>query len=321
MPRIIICFWSLLAVLLVSPQISRADEYAFILKSRGNPFWKVVAQGIRETAEKRGITASIYQLESDQDSEGQLNLCLTALERKPKAMVLAANVKTTGIKCYREAMQRGIPAGDVDGNLSVEEAAKDGVKLSFSVGSDNYSIGKKAAEYVKGIVKTTTPKVLAITGLPGNIVSQQRASGFQDGLKEYLPQAKLVASLAADWDRLKAANITADMLHREEHIDVIFSASDVMTYGIIESVKTAGKAGEVAIVSVDGNADVRDAIEKGKVAASVAQLPYLMGKRAVEMSIDTAAGKTVPAAEYTGTPVLTREVLAQKADPSLEYVR
>lgn len=302
-------------------EVARADGYAFVLKTRGNPFWKVVAQGIRETAAAKGVTADIYQIENDQDSEGQLNLCMTALERQPKALVLGANTKTVGVQCYREAMKRGIPAGDVDGNLSVAEAEKEGVKLAFSVGSDNYLIGKKAAEYVKSIVKKNDPKILAIVGLPGNIVSQKRSSGFADGIKELLPQAQIVATLAADWDRLKAANITSDILQREDKLDVIFSASDVMTYGIIESVKNAGKTEQTAIVSVDGNADVRDAIEKGRVSASVAQLPFLMGKRAVELAMAVSEGKPVEPAEFTGTPVLTREVLAKKNDPALEYVR
>lgn len=298
-----------------------ADEYAFVLKGRGNPFWKVIVQGIEETAKQMGVKAAVYQIENDQASEAQLNLCLTALERNPKVLVLGAVTKSVGIQCYAEAMKRGIPSGDIDGNVSVADAGKENVQLAFSVGSDNYLIGRKAAEYLKSISKRSDPKIFALAGLPGNVVSQQRISGFQDGIKALLPDAKLVGTLSADWDRLKAANITNDVLQREETLDFIFSASDVMTYGIIESVKAAGRAEQTSIISVDGNADIRDAIRKGRVAASVAQLPYLMGKRSVEVAVALTHGSVAEPAEFTATPVLTKKLLENPNDPILEFVR
>lgn len=310
----------IVAVLLVAKPAS-ADEYAFVLKGRGNPFWKVIVDGIKTTAAERGVEAAIFQLENDQDAEAQLNLCLTALERKPKFMVLGAITKPVGIQCYREAMKRGVLAGDIDGNLSVAEARKDGIAMTFSVGSDNYKIGESAAKFVSENSSKRNPRVFVLAGLTGNVVSQRRVSGFTEGLRRYLPEAVIVATLAGDWDRLKGANVTSDILQREDSLDFIFSASDIMTYGIIESIKLAGREKEITVVSVDGNADIRDAVIKGRVRATVAQLPYLMGKRAVELSITAGSGGAVPEEEFTPTPILTKDVLESGDKTILQYVR
>lgn len=297
------------------------DEYAFVLKGRGNPFWQVIVQGINETAKANNIKASVYQLDNDQTSESQLNICLAALERRPKVLVLGASTKSVGLQCYKEAVQKGVAIADIDGNVTVEDAKQAGLNLAFSVGSDNYLIGQKAAEYAKSVATKPNPKVLVLGGLPGSIVSNKRVGGFESKLKELMPQARVVASLATDWDRLKAANITADVLQREPDLDIIFSASDVMTYGVVESVRAAGKTEQVQIISVDGNADVRKAIVEGKVAATVAQLPYLMGKRAVELAIAAGKKEKINPTEYTPTPVLTKTSLERNEDPNLQYMR
>ena len=55
--------------------------------------------------------------------------------------------------------------------------------------------------------------------------------------------------------------------------------------------------------------------------ASVAQLPYLMGMRSVELAMNAVATHRLGQSEITATPVLTKEMLEAKKDPLLQYVR
>jgi hypothetical protein len=57
------------------------------------------------------------------------------------------------------------------------------------------------------------------------------------------------------------------------------------------------------------------------MTASVAQLPYLMGMRSVELAMDAAANHTTGHSETTATPVLTKDMLDANTDPMLRYVR
>jgi ABC-type sugar transport system substrate-binding protein len=140
-------------------------------------------------------------------------------------------------------------------------------------------------------------------------------------LKELLPRAKIVASITADFDRLKAMNTTLDILQRTPDLDIIYAANDTMALGAAEAARNLGRDKDLKIIGVDGTADARKAIKEGRMTASVAQLPYLMGMRSVELITDTGANRTTGHSETTATPVLTKEMLETNTDPMLRYVR
>ena len=118
-----------------------------------------------------------------------------------------------------------------------------------------------------------------------------------------------MASLPGDWDRAKAANITNDILTRNPDLVAIFAANDTMALGAVETVYAAGKGDDVIMVGVDGNVDAVESIKAGRLNASVAQLPYLVGKQAVERVAKVLAGEEVETFQYVDTLVLTKEVL------------
>ena len=309
------------ALLFSTASLAEENEMVFILKGRGNVFWKVINDGIRETADAMKVKAVLYNTDDDQSPEAQLNICLAALARKPKIIVMGAATKTIGIECYKKAVAAGSLIADIDGNVSVDDAKKAGLSLAFTVGSDNYLIGQSAAKQIAKTAKKDNPKILILKGLPGSIVSENRANGVLDGLRNALPKAQIVGSLTTDWDRMKAMNITLDILSREPELDTIFSASDIMTMGVIEAVRIAKKDKQVSVVSVDGIKDARAAITSGRMEASVAQLPYFMGRRAVELSLEALAGKVKEQTVYINTPVLTKEVLEEGKEVDLQYLR
>ena len=313
-----------LLILATSSTTAHSDdsgEYLFILKGRGNIFWKVIRQGVEETAQARGIHAVILNTDDDQTPEAQLNMCLASLARKPKVLVLGAATRNVGIECFRRAAADGVPAADIDGNVTTLEAKGAGVPLAFSVGSDNTLIGTSAANYLASIEQKQNPSILVLKGLPGSIVSEKRANGFLEQIKLRLPAARIVGVATTDWDRMKSMNIAADYLQREPTLDYVFSASDIMSMGVIEALRIADKAAQVKVISVDGIADARKAIVEGRMAASVAQLPYLMGKKAVELAIEAAAGHPSGKDEFIPIPVLSKQVLEKPEDPILEYLR
>ena len=68
-----------------------------------------------------------------------------------------------------------------------------------------------------------------------------------------------------------------------------------MALGAVEAVYAAGKGEQVTMIGVDGNSDAVKSIKAGRLNASVAQLPYLVGKQAVENVKKALAGEQVPA--------------------------
>jgi ABC-type sugar transport system substrate-binding protein len=261
-------------------------------------------------------------VESDQAAEPQLNTCNTMLERKPKVMITAAINSTILLPCLKRANDMGIPVVDLDANLDRAIAQKAGVKIAFTIGSDNVAAGRQGADWLVGkLGKGAKGSVLVIEGLSGNITGQKRAQGFRDELAKKAAGLKVVASLPGDWDGQKAANITNDIMTRSADLVAIFCANDTMALGAVESVFAAGKGGKITIIGVDGNVNAVKSIKAGRLDASVAQLPYLVGKQAVEKAKMVLAGKKVDEATYVPTIVLTKQVIEENKDPNLKYVK
>jgi ABC-type sugar transport system substrate-binding protein len=88
----------------------------------------------------------------------------------------------------------------------------------------------------------------------------------------------------------------------------------------IWSARSAGKD-KIIVIGVDGNTNAVKSIKAGRLNASVAQLPYLVGMQAVEDVKKVLAGDKVPEMTYVPTLVLTKEVIEANKEPMLQYVK
>ena len=296
--------------------------YGVLMKTLSNPFWGAMEKGVKAGAKEAGVEYYLQAVESDQAAEPQLNTCNTMLEKKPVVMITAAINSNNLLPCLKQAIAMKIPIVDLDNNLDPKVTKAAGVDIAFHIGSNNEAAGAQGADFVAAKVgKDAKGPVLVIEGLSGNITGQRRAKGFADELKKVAPGLEIVASLPGDWDRGKAANITNDMLTKHPDLVVIFAANDGMALGAVETVFAAKKGKQVTIVGVDGNSDAVKSIKAGRLTASVAQLPYLVGKQAVENIKKVVEGGKVDEVINVPTLVLTKDVLAKGKDPLLQFVK
>jgi D-allose transport system substrate-binding protein len=319
--RFIIALGAAATVSLAGP-VYAEGEYGVLMKTLANPFWGAMGQGVEEGAQAAGVEYFIQAVESDQAAESQLNVCNTMLQREPSVLITAAINSTNLLPCLKTAQDAGVAVIDLDGNLDPTILEAEGIKIAFRIGSDNVAAGAQGAEYmVEQLGADATGPVLIIEGLSGNVTGQKRVSGFQDRLAELAPGLEVVASLPGDWDRGKAATIMNDILVRHPDLVGVFAANDGMALGAVESAFAAGQGGDIIIIGVDGNSDAVKSIEDGRLTASVAQLPYLVGSLAVENAQRVLAGETVSSEISVPTMVLTQEVLAAGSEPMLEFVK
>jgi ABC-type sugar transport system substrate-binding protein len=308
--------------LIALPALAQEKTYGVLMKTLANPFWGAMELGVKEGAEAAGVTYFLQAVESDQAAEPQLNTCNAMLETPMNAFITAAINSTILLPCLKRANEMGIPVVDLDGNLDHKIAADAGVEIAFTIGSDNVAAGAQGAEWlVSQIGADAKGPVLVIEGLSGNITGQRRAQGFAEKLKELAPGLEVVASLPGDWDRGKAANITNDILTAHPGLVAIFAANDGMALGAVETVFAAGKQDQVTVIGVDGNSDAVKSIKEGRLDASVAQLPYLVGKQAVENVTKVLNGETVEKFVYVPTLVLTKDVLEAGTEPMRAFVK
>src|SRR5579863_5662308 len=130
---------SIAALTLTASAAFAADKpvYGVLMKTLSNPFWGAMEKGVDVGAKAAGVDIFLNAVESDQAAEPQLNTCNTMLQRKPAVMITAAINSTILLPCLKQANDAGIPVVDLDANLDHAIAAKAGVKIAFTIGSDN----------------------------------------------------------------------------------------------------------------------------------------------------------------------------------------
>lgn len=311
---------ALLGTTTAGSALAESESLGVLLKNIRNPFWAAAEEGAKDAAaELDGVEVYVLASESDAQVEPQLNICNTMLERDTDALIVAAVNPTGLLPCLAEATNRGMPVVDIDANLVQEVAEEAGAEVAFSVGSDNVEAGALGAEYIAE--RLQEGKVLLLEGAPGALTAIDRRDGFAEHLPKVAPNLEIVASLTANWERGRAANVTTDVLTRHPDLAAIFASNDQMALGAVEAARAVGRD-DLLIVGVDGNADAVEAIKEGRLTASVAQLPYLMGYDGVKKTKALLDGETVePWKQVTPLIVLDQEVLDAGTDPLLQYVR
>ena len=321
--RVIVAAIAAVALDLAGSTVFAADKpvYAVLVKTLSNQFFVAAAKGVDEGARIAGVDIILAEGQTGQWAESQVSACETILERKPAVMIAAAINSVLLLPCLKHYNEMKIPVVDFDNNLDPETTKKAGVDIAFHIGSDNEAAGAMGADYLVSVLgKDAKGPVLVIEGWPGNITGAKRARGFAKELTKAAPGLNIVASLPGDWDSLKAANIANDTLQRTPDLAAIFCANDDMALGAVEASRSAGKA-KVVVIGVDGTQSALKSIKAGRLNASVAQLPYLMGMQAIENSKKTLAGEKVPEFNYVPTVILTKEVLEANKEPMLQYLK
>ncbi|KAA9010703.1 substrate-binding domain-containing protein [Histidinibacterium aquaticum] len=305
--------------------VSAQDDgllYGAILKTPANPHWNAMTQGIEDAAASAdGVEVVVSTVANEGAAEQQLNNCETMLLREPDALIVGAINSNILLPCLQRASEQGIDIVDLDYNLDREIAEGAGVDVTFTAGNDGHDTGAVGAEFVaEQLGENPSGPVLVIEGLPGNPVGASRGEGFRQRLAEIAPDLE-VTTLNGDWDRGKSANIANDILQRNPNLQAVFAANDTMALGATEALLAAGRD-DIVVVGVDGSSDAIESIRSGRMTATVAQFPYLVGHRAVELLNQiNMEGAELDSYQSTGQSVITQEALEEGTDEMIQYLR
>jgi ribose transport system substrate-binding protein len=140
--------------------------------------------------------------------------------------------------------------------------------------------GKGGYCYVQGLMTTTN--------------AQQHWLGVQKSIKKY-PGLKLLDVQPGNWDRTTAFNLAQTWLTRYgSQVNAICSANDEMSLGILQAVRAAGRAGQVAITGGDGVHEAVAAVKSGDFTATVQFDSYWQGVVGMGLAYKAATGQLKP---------------------------
>ncbi len=144
-------------------------------------------------------------------------------------------------------------------------------------------------------------KVAELQGTSGASAAIDRSEGFHKVADSKL---NVVASQTANFNRTEGMSVMENMLQADGDIKAVFAANDEMALGAVEAMSGAGK--NVLVVGFDATDDAIAAVKAGRMAATVAQQPELIGSTAVENAVNIINGVSIPSSIPVEVTLITK---------------
>jgi len=107
-----------------------------------------------------------------------------------------------------------------------------------------------------------------------------------------------------------------NILQKNGKIKGVFAANDEMALGAVEAIDGAKK--KIMVVGFDATDDAIEAIKKGKMAATIAQQPDLIGATGVENAIKLINGEKIDKKIPVEVKLVTKKSLSGDDDAKEE---
>src|SRR5690606_10196768 len=135
-------------------------------------------------------------------------------------------------------------------------------------------------------------KVVELEGIPGTTAARERGQGFNEVISQY-PGIVVVARQEAGFDRARGLTVMENILPAQPEVDRVFAHNDEMAPGAPGASEAAGRAGQIKVIGFDATADAVRAVQEGRMLATIAQQPRLMGALGVETAVKVLRGEPV----------------------------
>jgi ABC-type sugar transport system substrate-binding protein len=287
---------------------SAGGQVAAVIKGLDNPFFQAMEQGITETADTDGVDVTVQAAADIGDTTGQADKLAALAGQDVSCFVVNPISGTNLVQALAPVAAAGTPIVNIDSPIDADAAETANIAPATYIGTDNTAAGGKAGDFVLENVDPGA-KVAIIGGIAGDVTSGARVDGFKEAVGS---DVEVIQEEAADWKRDIALTKATDIIAANPDVAAFFAANDDMGLGIVKAVENAGLAGEIVVVSVDGNEDALQSVLDGGLTATVAQYPYAIGSLGLQACEVAAAGTELPA-EIESPTALVDAATAQQA--------
>lgn len=263
-------------------------------------FYVAAVDGMKKAAADAGY--DLVVLNANGNSSQQVNQVQNLVTQQVGAVIFAMQDATAGAAGVAEATSANIPV------IAIDQRPKG--EVATFIGSDSVKASEDLCAYLADQVGGKG-NLAIIKGVLGSSTEIERSKGCGSVLAKH-PDIQVVSTTNADWDENKAYNVAQDVLTANPDLQAIFAQNDGMALGAAKAAAQAGRNG-IKIVSVDGFPQIYDAIEGGKVQATMSQEPYQMGQLAVKNAIQAMSGEagSIPKEQLQPTVLVTKANLAE----------
>ena len=261
-------------------QTEETQKIGLVVSTLNNPFFVTLQEGAKSKAEELGY--ELIVLDSQNDPSKEIANVEDLVTRGVSAILINPTDSDAVVNSVRAANEANIPV------ITLDRGANGG-DVVCHIASDNVAGGKMAGEFIVGKFAEGA-KLVELEGLAGTSAARDRGKGFNEAI-EGKEGFEVVAKQVADFDRTKGLEVMENILQAQPEIDAVFAHNDEMALGALQAIEASGK--EIMVVGFDATEDAVNSVKEGKMAATVAQQPEMIGALGVETAGKIIAGETV----------------------------
>ena len=254
--------------LAVTGSASAQDTIALAVSTLDNPFFVTLKDGAQKKADELGY--KLVVLDSQNDPAKELANVEDLTVRGAKVLLINPTDSEAVGNAVAIANRNHIPV------ITLDRGAAKG-KVVSHIASDNIAGGKMAGDFIAQKLGDGA-KVIQLEGIAGTSAARERGEGFKQAITAH--KFNVLASQPADFDRTKGLNVTEN-----------FDQNDEMALGALRAIKASNK--KALVVGFDGTDDGVKAVKGGKMAATIAQQPDLIGSLGVVTADKILKGEKV----------------------------
>ncbi|MXN89120.1 ribose ABC transporter substrate-binding protein RbsB [Pasteurella canis] len=272
---------ALMLSLAVSGTALAKETIALAVSTLDNPFFVTLKDGAQKKADELGY--KLVVLDSQNDPAKELANVEDLTVRGVKVLLINPTDSEAVVNAVKMANRNKIPV------ITLDRGAVAGDVVSH-IASDNVAGGKMAGDFIAKKLGSGA-KVIQLEGIAGTSAARERGEGFKQAIDAH--KFDVLASQPADFDRTKGLNVMENLLASKGDVKAVFAQNDEMALGALRAIKAANK--DVLVVGFDGTDDGVKAVETGKMAATIAQQPDLIGALGVVTADKLLKGEKVDA--------------------------
>lgn len=293
---------------------------AIAVKGLDNPFFEQINLGCQKWNNEnagKGYKCLYTGPASSADEAGQVQIVEDLLNRPDVAAIAISPSNAPLMANMLKRVAPKIPVMTIDADLSADDA---GLRKTY-LGTDNYLMGVKFAEHLKGLKPNGGTVCLQLGNVAADNINA-RAAGTRDTLSGEKGIARLEGQ--GGWTEIAGCPVfTNDQidLANQQMADTFTANPDLTAFMLIggwaqfapqayaqvtDQVIDKIKSGALAIVAGDTLPPQMEALKAGRSNVQVGQRPFEMGYRAPTVMLDLIGGKAVDSIIYTGLDECTQ---------------
>jgi len=288
------------------------EKYFLVTNNVQLPYWQEAKAGFMQASEQLRVQAKVVGPDT-YDAKAELEAFEDAVKKKPAGILISVADPAVLMYGINNAIAAGIPVITIDADAPVS-------KRLFFVGTNNYQAGllggKRLAEELKdkgNVVVFTIPEQTNLA---------ERLRGYREALGRF-PDIHVVRVVDIAGDPRVAFDTTGEILGKDADKVNAFVCLEAQAGREVATVLNNRNVKNKIVIAMDTDADTLDWIDKGVIAATIAQKPYTMSLVGLHMLDDLYHNKIpkldndwskdsfapIPAFVDTGTAVIDKNNL------------